>query len=101
MTNTTNNPFEGSDRYQYQVDYTEPGVKTFTAGSVVRMSAADAAPLIEQGILKQVAPHTLCGENPLAPGGCAPIEGQELGDDLPATATATASNRFLLTKNKH
>lgn len=100
MTNTTN-PFEGSDRYQYQVDHTE-GSKTFKAGSVARMSAGDAAPLIAQGVLKQVAAFTLCRVNPLADGGCAPLPSEFLIDGLPEAATATAGNRITITnKNKH
>lgn len=37
------------------------------------MSAGDAAPLIANGTLKQVAAFTLCRINPLADGGCTVI----------------------------
>lgn len=45
----------------------------FIPGSVVRMSAGDARPLIEQGILKQVEMYTLCRIDPLADGSCAVV----------------------------
>lgn len=63
---------ENSDRYMFLKEHKE-GRAVFAAGSVVRMSAGDAAPLIESGVLKRVAAYTRCLLNPLAEHSCAPV----------------------------
>lgn len=77
-----------SDRYQYLTEHRE-GVKVFKPGSVVRASFGDMRPLLELGIVKEVAMSTLCRVDPLAPGGCVP----ETNEDLKVTENKQAGEK--------
>jgi hypothetical protein len=68
-----------SDRYKFLKSWTDTDSgKTFGAGNVFRTSPGVAAPLIDAGIIMQVADFTICRKDILAPNSCQPVTDEQI-----------------------
>lgn len=80
-----------SDRYQFIKDYQDPlnPIKTFKAGSTVRLSDGDGAALIANGTVKQVSDFTPQRKNALADGGCTQLSEAQKAEIMPVDTDET------------
>ena len=85
-----------SDRYQFLKDYQDPlnPIKTFKAGTTVRLSDGDGAALIASGTVKSIPDFTPQRKNALAAGGCTQL------DEVQKAAISEVIQESVTSKNK-
>lgn len=85
-----------SDRYQFLKDYQDPlnPIKTFKAGTTVRLSDGDGAALIAIGTVKSIPDFTPQRKNALADGGCTQL------DEVQKAAISEVIQESVTSKNK-